>query len=99
MDSYVGVQKNIHVAIEGNSGTCSSDMQNFVSYMLGYKKNFVPPITSSLWIAKSTTSDSEFFDKKHIRKIAKARQEYKNGKVISEKELFKKIDRFIKENE
>ncbi|MBL7159617.1 hypothetical protein ISS85_04015 [Candidatus Microgenomates bacterium] len=75
-----------------NNKTISTDMPQVVRLTIAQKKLvFNVPVTSGL--TESELNNEEVFDEKHIKMITKARQEYKNGEVISEKELFKRLEK------
>jgi len=77
--------------------TFSTDIPKVFKLMLAIEayKKFVsePAITSSLEL------DEEFIDREHMEIITKAREEYKKGKVISEEELFKRLEKSARRNE
>jgi len=78
--------------INQDNKTISVDTPQIVRLTIA-KKKLVFNVSVTSGLTEQELNDEEFFDEKYMEVIAKARQEYKNGEAISERELFKRLEK------
>ena len=80
-----------YLTIDESNKTISIDAPEVIKLMI-VRKELVSDLSITLGSIEPEI-DTESIDKKDMEMIARARQEYRKGEVISEKELFKRLEK------